>query len=115
MTRFVLGIRFAALGAAVFLAFPLSGDVFEVRGGVDPCDTLALGTTDCVAKTGLSCQGEKDQCRGCNPAIRELMQSLCDENGTAACPGTGCVAGQKNSKLSGTSCIAQFCPGSSGG
>lgn len=116
MKRCVLGVRCVFMAVAMLLALPLSGDVFEVRGGSSgdggECDTVKLGPTDCVANSGGDCSGTKQQCKDCQIGYRERKESKCNiDGGSSACGDMGCVAGQKDSVLSGEGCIGQTCPG----
>jgi|GEM_PF-2410486 len=120
MRQFVIGVRCLFMGGAMLLALPLSGDVFEVRGGSSgdsgDCDTVFLGTTNCVAKTGRTCDGDKSQCKGCTEGDSGNKESKCNLDSFDDCGGGGgCVENQKSSALSGDSCISQPCPGSGGG
>lgn len=115
MTRFVIGVRCAVLGVAVLLALPLSGDVFEVRGGssgdVGECTTTIIKGEKCANKTSEVCGDKKNQCLGCVAGNSGSKSSMCKETDAGACPGDGCTLGQKHSELSGASCVVQECPG----
>lgn len=110
MTRELMTVRCVILALSAILAMPWVTDASYVRGGDDipNCDTSTLNSNgSCVAKSQQSCTDKKKQCTACIAPSTTKTQN-CAEDGTA-CAGGGCETEQKNSKLSGDTCIAVNC------
>ncbi len=103
-------VRCVLLVGAMAFSFPFATTASHVRGGqeVGNCTTRTTNPGGaCVAEPGQNCTGDKTVCVGCGIG-QEVLTALCTDD-TAACGGTGCAPNQKNSKLSGTSCIENIC------
>lgn len=102
--------RVAVLVAATACSLPFATAASHVRGGQDVanCTTRDTSDGDCLALSGQNCGTKKTVCNGCG-GLGTFLNALCADDGGTPCSGAGCVTGQTNSKLSGSSCVRQNC------
>lgn len=110
MINYSIAARFAVLAISATLAMPMVTGASHIRGGAAPgnCTTQELlPGAACIKKPGQTCDMTKAQCKGCGLGT---LKSLCKDTTTAECGGAGCVTGQTDAELDGTTCINIDCP-----